>query len=117
MNHPTVMFRRSAAIMAGNYRDMPGFEDYDLWLRMIQKGARLGNLEETLVYMRIGGGFYRRRGGFGYIRSNLRFWRNAYEEGSVNLPEFLIMVICRTGVSLLPGFFRRGFYRIWLREA
>jgi glycosyltransferase involved in cell wall biosynthesis len=117
MNHPAVMFRRNAALAAGNYRDMPDFEDYDLWLRMIRGGARLGNLEETLVYMRAGGNFYRRRGGFGYTRSNLRFWRRAHAEGLVNLPEFLIMVICHTGVSLLPGFFRRGFYRIWLREA
>jgi hypothetical protein len=116
MNHPAVMFRRSAVLAAGNYRDMPDFEDYDLWLRMIRGGAQLGNLEETLVYMRIAGGLYQRRGGLGYVRSNLRFWRTAYAEGLVNLPEFLVMVICHTVVSLLPGFFRRGFYRIWLRE-
>jgi hypothetical protein len=28
----------------------------------------------------------------------------------------LMMVICRTVVSLLPGFFRTGLYRIWLWE-
>jgi hypothetical protein len=117
MNHPAVMFRKSAVLAAGNYRDMSGFEDYDLWLRMIRQGARLGNLGETLVYMRAGGGLYRRRGGLGYIRANLRFWKTAYLEGFVNLPEFLVMVICRTAVGLLPGFFRSGIYRIWLREA
>ncbi|MDR0451335.1 MAG: glycosyltransferase [Treponema sp.] len=117
MNHPSVMFRKSAVLTAGNYRDMPGFEDYDLWLRMIRGGARLGNLGETLVYMRAGSGHYRRRGGLGYIRANLRFWKTAYLEGFVNLPEFFAMIVCRTAVGLLPGFFRRGFYRIWLREA
>jgi glycosyltransferase involved in cell wall biosynthesis len=117
MNHPAVMFRRSAAFAAGNYRDMPGFEDYDLWLRMIHSGAKLGNLEEALVYMRIGAGLYRRRGGFEYIRLNFQFWKRAYLEGFVNMPGFLAMVICRTAVSLLPDFFRAGLYRVWLREA
>jgi hypothetical protein len=117
MNHPTVMFRKSAALMAGDYRDMPGFEDYDLWLRMIRQGARLGNLGEILVYMRTSGEFYRRRGGVGYTGLNLRFWKKVYQEGAVNLPVFFAMVICRTAVGLLPGFFRRGFYRVWLREA
>jgi glycosyltransferase involved in cell wall biosynthesis len=117
MNHPTVMFRKGAALAAGSYRDMPGFEDYDLWLRMIRGGARLGNLGETLVCMRTDNGFYRRRGGLGYARSNLRFWKRAYAEGFVKLPDFFAMVVCRTVVSLLPGFFRGKFYHIWLREA
>ena len=44
MNHPTVMFKKNKIISAGNYRHMPFFEDYYLWLRC--KKIRCGNSEE-----------------------------------------------------------------------
>src|SRR5690606_38410090 len=36
LNHPAVMLRRRSALAAGNYRNEPCFEDYSLWLRMLQ---------------------------------------------------------------------------------
>lgn len=50
--HPTVMFRRSAILEVGNYRDVHGAEDYDLWLRVAAK-YQLANLDETLVHYRV----------------------------------------------------------------
>ena len=50
--HPTVMFRRSAILKVGNYRDVHGTEDYDLWLRVAAQ-YQLANLDETLVDYRV----------------------------------------------------------------
>jgi glycosyltransferase involved in cell wall biosynthesis len=50
--HPTVLFRRDAAIQAGNYFPERPVEDYSLWLRMAQVG-RLANLAETLLDRRV----------------------------------------------------------------
>jgi glycosyltransferase involved in cell wall biosynthesis len=50
--HPTVMFRRSAVLDVGNYRDVHGAEDYDLWLRLAVR-YQLANLEESLVQYRV----------------------------------------------------------------
>ncbi|BAS57116.1 hypothetical protein NIES2135_35320 [Leptolyngbya boryana NIES-2135] len=52
MAHPSVMFRRSAILEVGNYRERPGVEDYDLWLRVATK-YKLANLELPLIYYRI----------------------------------------------------------------
>ncbi|MBV9848917.1 MAG: glycosyltransferase [Armatimonadetes bacterium] len=54
MAHPTVMFRRSAVLEAGNYRDVGpvNVEDYDLWLRMSAR-HQLANLDVPLVRYRI----------------------------------------------------------------
>jgi len=52
LNHPTVVFRRSAILAAGNYRDiMPG-QDYDLWVRVAQSAA-MANLPDRLVRYRL----------------------------------------------------------------
>ena len=49
--HPTVLFRRSAVLEAGNYRDMKPGQDYDLWLR-VSLIAKLANLPGKLVRYR-----------------------------------------------------------------
>jgi hypothetical protein len=50
--HPTVLFRREAALQAGNYLPERPVEDYSLWLRMARVG-RLANLSETLLDRRV----------------------------------------------------------------
>ncbi|MEO8668135.1 MAG: glycosyltransferase [Bauldia sp.] len=47
--HSSMTMRRSAFVTAGRYRhDFPHAEDYDLWLRLAQRG-RLANIAEPLV--------------------------------------------------------------------
>lgn len=50
--HPTVLFRRTAVLEAGNYRDVPQAEDYDLWLRMAAR-HKLANIDAPLVDYRV----------------------------------------------------------------
>lgn len=50
--HPTVVFRREAALEAGNYRDLMPVEDIDLWLRLAQR-HELANIAEPLVRYRV----------------------------------------------------------------
>ena len=50
--HPTVMFRRSRVLAAGNYQDIQSAEDYDLWLRVAVRD-RLANLDTSLVQYRV----------------------------------------------------------------
>lgn len=55
--HPTVVMRRSAVEAAGGYRRAYlRAEDYDLWLRLAERG-KLANLPEPLLDYRIGEGF------------------------------------------------------------
>ena len=51
--HPSVMFRRSLVLAAGNYRDFV-YEDGDLWLRMALL-TDMHNMPEVLVYYRRSG--------------------------------------------------------------
>jgi glycosyltransferase involved in cell wall biosynthesis len=49
--HPSVMLRKSAVLGVGGYRDVGWPEDWDLWLRLIAAGHRLGKVtHEGLVW-------------------------------------------------------------------
>ncbi|MBQ0059526.1 MAG: glycosyltransferase, partial [Lachnospiraceae bacterium] len=62
-NHPCVMYKKSAVEAAGGYQDFYLLEDYYLWIRMLQNGAKGYNIKEGLLSMRAGSDMYRRRSG------------------------------------------------------
>jgi len=76
-NHPSVMFKKSAVIEAGNYQHALGFEDYYLWVRMLQKGMKGKNIDECLMHFRAGADMFKRRGGVKYIKT-LYWQRNCF---------------------------------------
>lgn len=47
--HPSVMYRKDAIIQAGGYNEQPLPEDYELWLRLFEKGCRFAKLPEVLL--------------------------------------------------------------------
>ncbi len=47
--HPAATIRRAALDRVGGWREGPFPEDYDLWLRMAEAGARLANVPERLL--------------------------------------------------------------------
>ena len=66
-NHVTVMYRKSMVLKAGNYQSCLLMEDTLLWVHMIQAGAKCSNIDKALVYVRVGSGMFRRRGGWSYL--------------------------------------------------
>jgi glycosyltransferase involved in cell wall biosynthesis len=47
--HPSVMFRRELFEQFGAYRDGPFPEDYELWLRWMANGVKMGKVDQELV--------------------------------------------------------------------
>jgi glycosyltransferase involved in cell wall biosynthesis len=49
--HPAVMFRRDLIWQHGGYRDGDFPEDYELWLRWLQEGVKMGSVaDEVLIW-------------------------------------------------------------------
>ncbi|MEH7159006.1 glycosyltransferase [Neobacillus drentensis] len=69
INHMTVMFKKEIIIKCGSYQHLPYLEDYYMWVRAIENGATLSNLDEYLVHARIGNGMVQRRSNKKYIES------------------------------------------------
>ncbi len=53
IHHPTVMMKKTALRAVEGYRDFPCSQDFDLWLRMNEKGLSFYMCEEPLLYYRV----------------------------------------------------------------
>jgi hypothetical protein len=103
INHPAVSLRRSAVLAVGNYRCCPGFEDYDLWLRLLKHGAEIDNLPCDLVWCRVGPRHLSRRRGWGYMIHEGRFFLRSAQEGSIRWPVALGLILMRCPIRLMPS--------------
>lgn len=110
-NHPTVVYRRTAVLSAGGYRELPFMEDYWVFTRMIANGARVVNLPDALVRYRIDAGAYERKGGLRQLRSEVRLQRRLRSEGFTTVGQGLRNVTVRGGYRLVPAPLRRRAYR------
>ncbi|MDR6923465.1 MULTISPECIES: glycosyltransferase [Chryseobacterium] len=115
LNHPTVMFRKKAVIEAGSYQDMPLFEDYYLWVRMLHKGFKIANISEPLLHFRIGNNMIGRRSGWSYLKKELAFLSKIREINYINRKEFLVSGIVKLPLRILPKSILTFLYKKLLR--
>ena len=115
-NHQTVIFKKDSVLKAGNYRDVPFFEDYYLWVRMKKKGSIFGNLNKILVRVDIDKNFYDRRSGFTYLCKYQFFLSKCKKIGFINSVEYFYLLLFRTSVYLFPTIIVKFFYKIFLRR-
>lgn len=102
LNHVTVIFKKSKVIAAGNYMDQPYFEDYYLWIRMLMKGCRFYNLQESLVLVRAGEDMIGRRHGMEYAKKEFNNFLMLYKINFINKKELLKLLIIRLPLRLFP---------------
>lgn len=111
-NHMAVMFKKSAVIASGNYQTVPYFEDYDLWIRMIQNGFYAENIPEKLVKARIGNDMIGRRHGITYAKHEVNFLKRQLNLGFINNYEYIKLILTRVPVRLLPKWGLKIIYKL-----
>ena len=116
LNHPAVIFRKSAVEKVGGYQHFPLFEDWYLWARMMKNGARFANIPSCLLHFRVSSDMFKRRGGFKYAMDSARFQKSLYKLGLISLYDALKASILRGGVYLMPNTVRRLIYSKILRS-
>ncbi|MBN2057315.1 MAG: glycosyltransferase [Candidatus Saganbacteria bacterium] len=110
VNHVSVLFRKSAILASGSYSTMRGLEDYPLWGRMLVKGYKFANIPEVLVNVRAGREMIDRRGGLKYLVNELAMLREFRRIGLINPMEFMVNLVVRIGLRLVPNRLRRFIY-------
>lgn len=114
--HMTVVFKKSAVLDSENYRDFLWFEDYDLWVRLIQKGYKVANIPEVLVNVRADDEMFARRGGYQYLKQDIAFQKFLLKIDFIDLIDFIVNVLTRSFVRLLPNYLRTFLYKNRLRR-
>ena len=111
-NHPAVMFRKKAVEDAGGYNErFHLFEDYYLWIRMLQNGSEGYNLKNPVLKMRTSEEQMLRRGGWRYTKDMLAFHRWILRSHWSRPSDFLTGALPHAVVCLLPNKLRLRIYQ------
>lgn len=105
-NHMTVMFKKKSVLAAGNYQSCLLMEDTFLWAHMFMNGAKGMNIDDYLVYVRIGSDMYERRGGLDYYRKYKQGRKKVYETGFISRSDYYATLAIQFVVALIPNSFR-----------
>lgn len=116
MNHVTVCMKRSALEKCGGYQTLLLLEDYYLWLHMIAAGCRLANINESLVYVRVGNGFDSKRGS----KERIKGWKVLQEfmlkHKLINRLEAMMNMLYIRAFVYTPAGLKKKIYSVLLRK-
>lgn len=111
--HPAVCIKTSTLRKIGGYRSRFGLmEDYDLFIRLAQAGARFHVIPKVLLRIRCGLDQRRRRGGLRYALHEFRFRKEFYRSGFFSLREFIVISCLYAIFRLVSGASRDRFYAL-----
>lgn len=114
-NHMSVVFRKSAILDVGNYKPFLLFEDYYLWIRLINSGYKTANLNESLVKVRIKG-MHQKRKGWSYIKNEIRLQKKFNHIGFTSKFEMFRNIIVRNIPRVLPLSILKFIYKKFIRS-
>lgn len=102
-NHVSVMFKKQSVLLAGNYQSCLLMEDTLLWANMFMHGAKGKNIDDSLVFVRIGPDMYERRGGFSYFLKYKTGRKKVYDTGFISLYDYCITLVVQFVVAIIPN--------------
>lgn len=111
VNHMTVMYKKSKVLEAGNYQSCMLMEDTYLWVRMILAGAVFKNIDDSLVYARIGKDMFERRGGFSYFLKYREGRKKVKETGYISNWDYYYTLLVQLVVALIPNKVRGWIFK------
>jgi glycosyltransferase involved in cell wall biosynthesis len=115
VNHMSVVFKKESIIEAGGYIPFQGYEDYHLWARMLIKGLKFYNLQDNLIFARVGNNMLSRRQGLMYYKQELKLQRSFYDIGFISRHEYVTNVFLRAIPRLMPVWMLKLVYGLLRR--
>lgn len=116
LNHPTVVFKKSIVQKVGSYKNMPLFEDYYLWMRLLAKGYQIENLSSPVLYFRVNEEMMARRRGKGYMLKEFRFINALRIERLIAIKDYFFLISTRLPLRIFPKYLFSFVYNFFLRE-
>ena len=115
-NHPSVMYKKSIILEAGNYQGMPFFEDYFLWVRVLQITNKIYNVSSILVNMRSGVQMRARRSNKAARKSVKKLRKYMYKIHMISWFSYIYYTTLYVIILSMPRWFVAGFYSRFLRK-
>lgn len=102
LSHPSVMFRKFDVLSVGSYEDMPYFEDYYLWIKLLRKGYKIANINDSILHFRIGNDMIGRRSGIQYTKKEIHFLKSIRGLQFINSKEYYFSILTKIPLRLFP---------------
>ena len=115
-NHPSVMFKKSDVVKAGNYATTRYVQDYYLWIRMLIAGYQGYNIQEPLVWMRVTDNLFKRRSGKLYLEIQINLFKYMMDNHFISYTQYLKAIAIRSCSSVAPNWIRKFAFRKMLRK-
>lgn len=111
--HCSVLMRAEMVRRVGGYSTAyPLLEDYDLWTRLAQAGARFHVIPAVLTRVRSGLQQSARRGGWRYCLHEIRFRTSRFRSGFLNSRQFVVTTSLYVAFRLAGKVLRGRLYRL-----
>ncbi len=114
-NHVAVMYKKSAVLRAGNYKDARLMEDSLLWINMMVSGVKCANIDDYLVFVRTGAAMIDRRGGYSYFKIYKEGRKKIYATGYISRWDYFVTIAVQFAVAMIPNRARRFIFTKFLR--
>lgn len=115
-NNVSVMYRRSAVLEVGGYRDFERSEDFDLYIRLLHAGCYAENIDEILVKVRVDNGALSRRSSWATLKGCARSRWSSFRMGYASLLDVLICVVGEFVIFISPARLQHFIYCKLLRK-
>jgi hypothetical protein len=84
-------------------------------MKLIKNGCIFYNIQESLLFYRMGNDMYKRRGGFKYAIDEYKLQMLFYKRNMINLPVVIKNILIRSFARILPNIIRKFIYQNYLR--
>lgn len=115
MNHVSACIRKEALVKCGGYQTLLLLEDYYLWLRMIACGCKLANIQESLVYVRVGNGFLKKRHSNSRVKGWVKLQQFMLQKEMIRWPTAMLNMVYITAFVYSPSWLKNICYDRFLR--
>ncbi|MBM7539779.1 glycosyltransferase [Amphibacillus cookii] len=115
-NHPTVMFKKDAVISSGGYGNLRRKQDLDLFSRMINKGHKAANIDESLLLFRSNEDNFKRRKSWSYCKSYIDVQYTIWRRGHCSLIDLMVVTSGQLFMFVAPMWMLKYFSSKYLRQ-
>lgn len=115
-NHPVVMYKRDAILRENGYSNLRRNQDVELFGRLLFKGYKAENLDESLLWFRVNNDLTKRRKSWentkSYITTIKEFWKIGYS----SFLDYLIILFFQIIIFILPIKIQNYIYSKFLHK-
>ncbi|MFC6465157.1 glycosyltransferase [Marinilactibacillus sp. GCM10026970] len=114
-NHPTVMFKKSAVIDSGGYGSLKRRQDIDLFSRMINKGYKARNLNESLLLFRSNEENFKRRKSWRSCIDTIKAHYRIFKQGNCGISDLFYVASSQMFMFISPMWLLKSVSSKYLR--